>query len=148
MALDTYPVDRMMPLIPTDFSGIPAPKWRDRLRDWASLRNRIGVSPMMQESAQIFLISPGPRPRFGLVAEFLWPGRDVDTDGDSDCPTSSSWTELTIALRPNCAERVDVDPVSQSPLVLKVSATSNELASRAATFLQEQSGGTLSASWG
>ena len=101
----------------------------------------------MERSQQIFLISPGPRPAFGLLADFLWPGRDVDTDGNSDFPASSSWTELTIALRPSCTERIDVDPVSQSPLVLKVSATSPELASRVATFLQERSGGTLSASW-
>ena len=82
----------------------------------------------MASSSQVFLVSPGPRPSLGLVAESLWPGRDVDTDGNCETPASSSWTELTIALRPGCAERVDVDPVSFFPLVLRVSATSNELA--------------------
>lgn len=92
-------------------------------------------------------MSPGPRPWYGLVADSLWPGRDVDSDGDSDFPASTSWTELTLILRSDLSQRIDVDPVSLSSMVLRISATTSELASRVATILQQHCGGRLVAAW-
>ena len=46
------------------------------------------------------------------------------------------WTELTVALRPECEERVDVDPSDDSePLVLVIRSESADLARKAALFL-------------
>jgi hypothetical protein len=88
--------------------------------------------------------NPGPRPPFGAVAEHLWgAGVDVDSDGDSSTPEDRNWTELTVIRRSKDAERVDVDPVSDTPLVLKVVSESRDLALRAAEFLARTTGGAL-----
>lgn len=80
--------------------------------------------------------APGPRPPFLLVAEHLWgAGIDFDSDGDSRTPDDPNWTELTVIRRGESSERVDVDPVSESPLVLKVVSESRDLALRLANFL-------------
>jgi hypothetical protein len=67
-----------------------------------------------------FLIEiPGPRPPFGALAEHLWGlGVDFDSDGDSVTAEDPNWTELTVTRLPDYTERVDIDPVSQVPLVL------------------------------
>jgi hypothetical protein len=86
----------------------------------------------------------GPRPPFSAVAEHLWgPGVDFDSDGNSVTPDDPTWTELTVILRKTPEERVDIDPASDTPLVLKVVSESRELALRAATFLTETTGGCL-----
>jgi hypothetical protein len=83
-----------------------------------------------------YVVSPGPRPPFAEVAKELW-GSASDT----------RWTELTVILRPTCAERVDIDPVSDDPLVLKVESMSEDLAERAARFIALSSEGTLTKQW-
>lgn len=88
--------------------------------------------------------APGPRPPLVLVAEHLWgAGVDFDSDGDSRTPDDQNWTALTIVLRGGKSERVDVDPVSESPLALKVVSESRDLALRAANFLARTTGGAL-----
>jgi hypothetical protein len=78
------------------------------------------------------------------VAEHVWgPGVDIDSDGNSRTPDDEHWTELTVIRRPGLSERIDVDPVSDSPLVLKVVSESRDLALRAASFLAHSTGGTL-----
>ena len=69
----------------------------------------------------IFLIAPGPRPFFGDVAEHLWgPGRDIDSDGNADDPLSDRWTELTLILRPDYEQRVDIDPLDdREPIIIQ-----------------------------
>ena len=91
------------------------------------------------------LSSPGPRPPYYEVAHHLW-GADCnfDSDGDSYDRETTQWTELTVALRPDLIERVDVDPIDKDgPLVLKIESMHEELARRAAEFLRDRSGGTL-----
>jgi hypothetical protein len=84
---------------------------------------------------------PGPRPPFVFVAEHLWgAGVDFDSDGDSRTPDDQNWTELTVIRRGGNSERVDVDLVSESPLVLKVVSESKDLALRAANFLARATG--------
>lgn len=94
-----------------------------------------------------FVVNPGPRPPFAFIAEALWGAVDFDSDGDSRYPGDTAWTELTIQRRPRCNERVDIDPVSESPLVLKVSASSPDLAERAARLLAGHSGAVVVSEW-
>jgi hypothetical protein len=92
-----------------------------------------------------YLVAPGPRPFFGDVAEHLW-GRDCDfdSDGNDDQPPADGWTELTVTLRPEYEQRVDIDPLDElQPLVLVVRSEHEELARKAASFLQSEAGGEL-----
>lgn len=87
--------------------------------------------------------APGPRPPYVRVAEYLWgAGVDFDSDGDSRTPDDRNWTELTV-IRRGDSERVDVDPVSESPLELRVVSESRDLALRVANFLARTTGGAL-----
>lgn len=56
-------------------------------------------------------------------------------------------SELTVIRRPGYDERVDVDPVSESPLVLRVVSESVFLAERTAQHLAEQTGGSVTREW-
>jgi hypothetical protein len=97
--------------------------------------------------ASLYLISPGPRPPYHALAEHLWgAGCNVDSDGDSDTPDSSDWTELTLILRSGLEDgpRIDVDPVEGPSLTLAITSDDEALAARVAEFLIEQAGGTLS----
>lgn len=48
-----------------------------------------------------YLISPGERPLFILVAHHLWGNDcDFDSDGNDDEAPAGGWTELTVSLRP------------------------------------------------
>jgi hypothetical protein len=94
-----------------------------------------------------YVVSPGPRPPFAEVAKELWGSADFDSDGNSSGPSDTKWTELTVILRPTYAQRVDIDPVSDDPLVLKVESASAELAERAARFIALCSEGTLTTQW-
>lgn len=96
---------------------------------------------------KLYLIDPGPRPPYPEVAEALWGDRDFDSDGDSSSPDAADWTELTLSLRPDCAERIDIDPLPRtSRLVLCIKSEREHLAKRAANFLAERAGGSLSVS--
>lgn len=94
-----------------------------------------------------FVVNPGPRPPFAFMAEALWGAVDFDSDGDSRYSSDTAWTELTIQRRPHSDERVDIDPVSVSPLVLRVSATSPDLAERAARLLAGHGGAVVVSEW-
>ena len=78
---------------------------------------------------ECFLVNPGPRPPYYLVGRHLWGTQaDWDSDGDSDTPDATDWTELTAALRPQLAARVDIDPIHDTgPLVLWVRSESADL---------------------
>jgi hypothetical protein len=94
-----------------------------------------------------FVVEPGPRPPFGQVAANLWGDAPFDSDGNSESPGDSSWTELTIALRPDCKQRVDIDPACESPLVLKIVSSSLPLAEQAARFLALRTQGRFAQRW-
>ena len=91
------------------------------------------------------LSSPGNHPPFYELAQHLWGvGCDVDSDGNSSRPDATDWTELTFRLRPSGSERIDIDPIGfADPLVLSIRSEDEELASRAAIFLQHVTGGDL-----
>ena len=94
----------------------------------------------------IYLIAPGPRPFSGDVAEHLWgPGCNYDSDGNDDQASPDGWTELTVSLRPDCEQRVDIDPLDdREPLILVIRSDDEELARKAAIFLRSEAGGELS----
>ncbi len=94
----------------------------------------------------VYLSSPGPRPFFGDVAEHLWgPGCDYDSDGNDDEALPDGWTELTVTLRPDDTQRVDIDPLDdREPLVLVIRSEHEGLARRTANFLRASAGGELS----
>jgi hypothetical protein len=98
----------------------------------------------MSEGREVWLLSgPGPRPPFAEVAQHLWGGVDFDSDGNSETPADVTWTELTVIRRPKYDERVDIDPLSEDPLVLRIASETPGLARRAAEFLARSCGGTL-----
>ncbi len=91
---------------------------------------------------EVWLISnPGRRPPFGDIARYLWGNVDFDSDGNADI--NPNWTELTLTRRPDYDERVDIDPISEEPLVLKVYSTTPDLARRTAEYLVQICGGDL-----
>lgn len=94
----------------------------------------------------VFLLNPGPRPAFTNVAVHIWgEGCEVDTDGNATAVDDSSWTELTLTLRPAYRERIDIDPLDDlQPIVLVIRSENDELANRAALFLHGECGGALS----
>ena len=81
----------------------------------------------------IYIKIPGPRPPFFRIAEHLWGvGCDVDSDGNSRTPDDCEWTELSLVLRGDVGQRIDVDPVSFEPLVLLVRSPQESLSKRVA----------------
>ena len=102
----------------------------------------------MTKRPTVLIAEPGPRPPYYEVAHHLW-GRDCDfdSDGNSKTPDDTGWTELSVELRGSTGHgtghRVDIDPASVQPLVLKVSASSMELAERAARFIVGRAGGRV-----
>lgn len=96
----------------------------------------------------LYLIGPGPRPFWGDVATALWgSGCDFDSDGNDDAPPPGGWTELTVTLQPDYEQRVDIDPLDDAePLILVIQSEQEELARKAALFLQAAAGGELSSS--
>jgi len=96
------------------------------------------------QDKEVWLISnPGKRPPLGTLAHYLWGAVDYDSDGNAD--VNPDWTELTLIRRPDYDERVDIDPISENPLVLKISSSTPGLAHRTAQYLIQTCGGHLMA---
>jgi len=118
-------------------------KWRNQLRHFC----RLLIVRYMEEEFSLYLIAPGSRPPFPAVARYLWGKDDFDSDGNSRHPNDDQWTELTIICRSTNSERLDIDPVSENPLVLKISSTSSSLVQKIAQLLVASSGGTICTEW-
>jgi hypothetical protein len=105
----------------------------------------VKLQVMERQTFRFLLIAPGPRPQVHAVAEHLWgKGCDIDSDGDSSSPDARDWTELYVALRPECVEWVDIAPVSGYPrLVLRIKSDRKDLARRVGKFLARHTGGRL-----
>ena len=101
----------------------------------------------MNTEVVIYLVSPGPRPPYYKIADHLWgPGANIDSDGNSKNPEDDTWTELTLTLRAgNKDQIVNVDPISEFPLVLAVRSPSELLAKNTIEFLSGFSGGQVRA---
>ena len=100
---------------------------------------------MNYESKVFFVKTSKPRPEFGLVADFLWgKNANIDSAGNSSNPSDPNWTELTLEHREKLNERIDVDPVMDNPLVLKVKSDKPNLAARVAFYLAYVTDGEVS----
>ena len=98
----------------------------------------------MRTEKIIFIEISNERPDFRLVATWLWNGpHDIDSDGNSDNPASRQWTELYLCSRQNSDEMIDISPVSENPLILRVNGSTSEMVSRAAYFLAVETNGQL-----
>ena len=97
------------------------------------------------DTTEIFVQTELPRPPFAIIAYFLW-GNDVDfdSDGNSETPSDTTWKELTLINREGKNERLDIDPISQSPLILRVASEDPALATKAAYFLGVTTDGKIS----
>lgn len=97
----------------------------------------------MKTETVLYLVSPGPRPAYYEIANHLWgPGANIDSDGNSETPEDTTWTELTVAPRSgNKDQIVHIDPVSESPLVLKIRSPSALLVKKTMEFLSGFTGG-------
>ena len=98
-----------------------------------------------------YVLAPGDRPEFGLIQEFVWEDGgsiDTDTDGNAYPRNSTNWTELTVETRDDRRERIDVDPIHDRPLILKIRSAKEYLAARAAYALAVYTGGGVSTNAG
>lgn len=81
----------------------------------------------------------GDMPPYRLVAEAIWGiGVDFDSDGDSAYPDAADWRELTVSLRPDSIERLDIDPLDGDREKILLKATSQPILDRAIAFLEAQ----------
>ena len=113
-----------------DVSGVSPANCKIRMRD--------------DEMPCYFVRVENDRPPFPCVAVFLWgPDVDIDSDGNSSWVGDPEWTELTVIDRRNWGDRVDVDPVREDPLVLKVRSALAPLAARTAYYLATVTGGGI-----
>ena len=58
---------------------------------------------------------------------------DIDSDGNSDHPSSTDWNELTLVLRSDESQRVDIDPTGDNHL--SISSENSEILRKVVSFL-------------
>lgn len=76
-------------------------------------------------------------PPFYEIAEAIWGGGvDIDSDGDSSHPEDTTWRELTVILRSDCDQRLDIDPTEKDRDIVILRATSQEILEQALDFLE------------
>ena len=77
----------------------------------------------------------GKMPPYYDIAEFLW-GKsvDIDSDGNSEHSRSVDWNELTIILRSDESQRVDIDPAEDG--FLYIGSEDKKLLARVVSYLQ------------
>ena len=75
-------------------------------------------------------------PPYFKLAEFLWGKNvDIDSDGNSDNPDSTDWNELTLILRKDESQRLDIDPVDQN--YISIRSDRSELVEKTIFFLRK-----------
>ncbi len=80
----------------------------------------------------------GAMPPYYHIAEHIWgKGVDIDSDGNSKMPLSTDWSELTLVLRKDTAQRIDIDPIEGKEKYLKLEAANEELANSVYLFLKQ-----------
>ena len=80
----------------------------------------------------------GKMPPFYQIAETLWgKGVDVDSDGNSNTPQSTDWNELTLILRSDTDQRIDIDPLDNNENYLLLRASNKELSTKTMAYLKE-----------
>lgn len=66
----------------------------------------------------------GELPAYYKIAQALWgKAADFDSDGNSSNPESISWNELTLILRSDESQRIEIDPIKgKNKLLLKTTS--------------------------
>ncbi|HRH76894.1 MAG TPA: hypothetical protein PK129_06050 [Cellvibrionaceae bacterium] len=78
----------------------------------------------------------GEMPPYYEIADFLWGSdADIDSDGNSENPVSTTWNELTLILRSDLSQRVDIDPAENG--YLKVCSENEDLLTRVIIYLSD-----------
>jgi hypothetical protein len=81
----------------------------------------------------------GPMPPYWQVADAVWgKGAEIDSDGDSATPDDTNWRELTLVLRSDRDQRLDIDPLETDRDTVELSATSSELLKRLLGYLRDE----------
>jgi hypothetical protein len=66
----------------------------------------------------------------------LWgKGVDIDSDGNSQYPESTNWNELTLILRSDISQRVDIDPIEDGKL--KIKSEDHDLLVKVSSYLRD-----------
>lgn len=77
----------------------------------------------------------GKMPPYYDIAEFLWgKGVDIDSDGNSEHPNSVVWNELTLILRSDDSQRVDIDPAEDG--YINIGSEDKKLLDSVVSYLQ------------
>lgn len=98
--------------------------------------NRVGHMSDTGEYTYVAAVV-GDLPPYWQVAEALWgTGVDFDSDGDAAHRNATDWRELTIALRPHCNDRLEIDAMEGSHDMILLRASSQEILRRAVAFLE------------
>ena len=80
----------------------------------------------------------GKLPAYYDIAEYLWGKNvDIDSDGNSESPEDNDWSELTLILRSDENQRIDIDQIEGNSKQLILRATTNELLSSVLKFLKQ-----------
>ena len=100
---------------------------------------------MSKSHYRLYLKPLKERPDFRLVITWLWKDfHNVDTDENASNPASKEWTELYIRNRERTEENIEIEPISENPLVLQISASQKGLLYRTTSFLNLVSEGGVS----
>ncbi len=77
-------------------------------------------------------------PPYYKIADYLW-GSDanIDSDGNSESPESTEWDELTLMLRDDTEQRIDIDPIEGDGKHLLLRASNEQLQSKVVSYLKE-----------
>ena len=99
----------------------------------------------MKELYSIHVECRGPRPEARAISIVAWdPSTEVHLAGDFENPTDESWTRLSVVRVDNPERRVDIEPVSREPLVLRVSSNEKKCTDSVAFYIAMESHGRYS----
>jgi hypothetical protein len=86
---------------------------------------------------EITIEKVGSFPPCFYISDFLWGKQaDIDSDGNSNTPESIDWTELTLQLRDETEERIDIDAIEGKVGLFQLKASSEALARKTVDFLK------------
>ena len=72
------------------------------------------------------------------ISNHLWgETADIDSDGNSLTPDSNDWNELTLILRADESQRIDIDPIDELDNGLLICSTDKYLLNKTVLFLQK-----------
>lgn len=78
----------------------------------------------------------GKLPSFIEIANDLWgENADIDSDGNSKHPSSTDWNELTLILRSDVTQRIDINPDKNQKDQLILESSNSDLHKKVITFL-------------